>query len=215
MRGRRPGPLDEGSAESPRNSPVRGWAQARRSGNPLGLAHVLFGKPVTTFPGHALRLGQKPQACLRAQGLGVEAADLGGAAGLDGDDHRIARGRGRNDARALGEERGQLGAGAAARGRAVEQAIAGDDQHDDDAEDSGEAGEQHQPLHALDHARLVRLQRLVVGVGEKGNHGGGTMGDVRGGVNGVKRRRSFLGRRSVGASEGSPERPPERSRIFG
>ena len=70
----------------------------------------------SAFP---LRLGQKSQARLRAQRLGVKTADLGGAAGLDGDDHRVARGRGRNDARALGKERGQLSAGAAARRRAV------------------------------------------------------------------------------------------------
>ena len=49
MRGRRPGPLDEGSVESLRNSPVREATQARRSGIPL-------------------RLRQKPQPRLWAQG---------------------------------------------------------------------------------------------------------------------------------------------------
>ena len=107
--------------------------------------------------------------------MGVEAADFQAALNIDGDQEPVAGHRRRDDFGPLGQERDDIGRRGASL--AAENTIADHADHDGDAEQGGDARDQHQPAHPGDEPRLLGTERHVfVGQG-LGFSGSGHMAD--------------------------------------
>ncbi len=118
-------------------------------------------RPARPWLGQALRLVGEFQPSGGLQGAGVEGADFGGSADVQGDDQAVAGDPCGHDFGAPRQGGGQVGGGATSL--ALEKAVADGDEHRRDADAGGQPSDQH---HAADFCRHQRgLFRIRVGHG--------------------------------------------------